>query len=137
MFRTLARLVVDPTLTTPTAVPNPEVVFAHNPIQLSRWLEEAFAVNGLASFLPAPPTLPSTTTGSQAVVDGLKMPPGLLTSLPSGISPGTVIPPGYQEPTPLGTTHAAPLGPPHLCFPAGKYRNSRDPGRSGPPLQGG
>ncbi|KQN88703.1 hypothetical protein [Arthrobacter sp. Leaf69] len=114
MFRTLARLVVDPTLTTPAAVPNPEMVFAHNPIQLSRWLEEAFAVNGLASFLPAPPTLPSTTTGSQAVVDGLKMPPGLLTSLPSGISPGTVIPPGYQEPTPLGTT--TPLPWDHLIY---------------------
>lgn len=111
MFRTLARLVVDPTLVNPTAIPNPEVVFAHNPVQLSRWLEEVFAVNGVVKYLPTPLTAP---TGNQAAIDGLRMPAGLLTELPSAITQGTTIPPGYKVNPLLGTTTALPWD--HLIY---------------------
>lgn len=111
MFRTLARLVVDPTLVNPAATPSPDVVFAHSPVQLSRWLEEVFAVNGLVKYLPTPLTAP---TGNQAVINGLKMPPGLLTELPSAISQGTAVPPGYKVPPLLGTTTALPWD--HLIY---------------------
>jgi hypothetical protein len=111
MFRTLARLVVDPTLVNPSAIPSPEVVFAHNPVQLSRWLEEVFAVNGVVKYLPTPLTAP---TGNQAVIDGLRMPAGLLTELPSAITQGTAIPPGYKVNPLLGTTTALPWD--HLIY---------------------
>jgi hypothetical protein len=111
MFRTLARLVVDPNFLNPNAIPNPEVVFAHNPRQLSRWLEEAFAVNGLVKYLPTPL---NTTVGNPAVIQGLRMPPGLLSTLPGGIAAGTATPPGYLVPPLLGTT--TPLPWDHLIY---------------------
>ncbi|WP_045730177.1 hypothetical protein [Pseudarthrobacter chlorophenolicus] len=114
MFRTLARLVVDPTLLNPAATPNPDVVFAHNPRQLSRWLEEVFAVNGVVKYFPNPgPTL-TATTGQQAVIDALKMPPLLLGAYPSAITQGTSIPPGYNVPPLLGTTQPLPWD--HLIY---------------------
>lgn len=113
MFRTLARLVVDPLLNTP-ATPNPDVVFAHNPRQLSRWLEEVFAVNGVVKYFPNPQPPMSASTGQQAVIDGLKMPAGLLSELPGAISRGTAIPPGYKVNPLLGTT--TPLPWDHLIY---------------------
>ncbi|KRE71773.1 hypothetical protein [Arthrobacter sp. Soil762] len=114
MFRTLARLVVDPTLLNPAAIPNPDVVFAHNPRQLSRWLEEVFAVNGVVKYFPNPAPPLTASTGQQAVINGLKMPPGLLTELPSAITQGTAIPPGYKVNPLLGTT--TPLPWDHLIY---------------------
>lgn len=114
MLRTLARLVVDPTLSNTLAKPNPDVVFAHNPRQLSRWLEEAFAVNGIITYLPNAATVLTAPTGQNTVVNALKMPTGLLTELPSGISEGSAIPPGYKVGTLLGTS--IPLAWDHLIY---------------------
>lgn len=114
MFRTLARLVVDPTLSSTSAKPNPDVVFAHNPRQLSRWLEEVFAVNGLITYLPNASKVLTAPTGQKTVVERLRMPAGLLTELPSAISEGTAIPPGYKVKPLLGTT--TPLAWDHLIY---------------------
>jgi hypothetical protein len=104
MFRMLARLIADPTLTNPAAIPDATTVFATHPVQLSRWLEEAWAGGGIASW-------PSFTTqnvalGDPAAVARLELPDGLRNdTLRSGIGVpggGPVIPPQFEPPPSLG-----------------------------------
>ena len=53
MFRTLARLYADPTLTGTNPGPFPgDPVFTTHPIQLSRWLEQVFANGGVTQLPP-------------------------------------------------------------------------------------
>ena len=53
MFRTLARLYADPTLTGTNAGPFPaDPVFTTHPNQLSRWLEQVFANGGVTQLPP-------------------------------------------------------------------------------------
>lgn len=104
MFRMLARLIADPALTTPTAVPDAATLFATHPIQLSRWLEEAWAGGGVANW-PAFGAQ-NVALGDPAVVRRLQLPDGLRNdTLRSGIAvpgSGPVIPPDFGLPPALG-----------------------------------
>ena len=124
MFRTLARLYADPTLTTADPGPFPgDPVFTTHPIQLSRWLEQVFANGGITQL---PPLGPEPVPVNAEVVRRLRLPTGLRDrtaevgtgTLESGIS-GAAIgtdPPGFDPapPTALGTT--APLVWDHLVY---------------------
>jgi hypothetical protein len=110
MFRMLARLIADPTLTTSTltsstAVPDAAVatLFATHPIQLSRWLEEAWAGGGVANW-PAFGTQ-NVALGDPAVVRRLQLPDGLRNdTLRSGIAvPSGGPPPDFEGPPALGS----------------------------------
>jgi hypothetical protein len=104
MFRMLARLIADPNLNTPGAVPDATTLFATHPIQLSRWLEEAWAGGGVANW-PAFGTQ-NVALGDPAVAARLQLPNGLRNdTLRSGIavpSGGPVIPPDFEPPPALG-----------------------------------
>jgi hypothetical protein len=117
MFRMLARLIADPTLSNPAAVPNAETVFATHPIQLSRWLEEVWAGGGIANW-PAFGTTPNVALGDPAVVVRLQLPNGLRDDgLRSGIaSPpgGPVTPPIFEPPPALGVGMVLPWD--HLVY---------------------
>jgi hypothetical protein len=106
MFRTLARLIVDPTLTNPAAVPtatHANTVFAAHPIQLSRWLEEIWAGGGIASWPGLGPG-PNVALGDPAVISRLQLPDGLRNdTLRSGVfGPGLVPTFGPVPPPALG-----------------------------------
>jgi hypothetical protein len=104
MFRMLARLIADPDLTHPAAVPDASTLFATHPIQLSRWLEEAWAGGGIANW-PAFGTQ-NVALGDPAAAARLQLPNGLRDDgLRSGVvSPGggPVIPPVFGPPPALG-----------------------------------
>jgi hypothetical protein len=92
VFRLLARLFADPTLTRLGVTSQPETVFATHPLQLSRWLEQVFAGGGLVNW----PTIGTATAplGDPQIVQRIQLPLGLLNDdLQSGIrpvnSPGT------------------------------------------------
>ena len=95
MFRTLGRLIVDPTLTNPTLEPSSQVFQIH-PLQLSRWLELAwtFSKSGTIQWATLTPETPFL--GDPNVVDALALPdtpvPLLTTNLASGIA-STGVPP--------------------------------------------
>ena len=124
MFRTLARLYADPTLTGTNPGPFPgDPVFTTHPIQLSRWLEQVFA-NGGVTQLP-PLGLEAVPINAEAV-RRLRLPAGLRDrtleigtgTLESGITTAAVStdPPGFDPnpPPALGTT--APLVWDHLIY---------------------
>jgi hypothetical protein len=102
MFRTLAKLVADPTLTNPTAVPDAATVFAVHPLQLSRWLEQVWGRRGIAAW----PTTkaPDVPLGAPDVADRLRLPATLRDNrLQSGIRPvvpPTAPPPAFDEDPP-------------------------------------
>lgn len=107
MFRTLARLIVDPTLTGTDS--DPDAVFAYGPIQLRRWLDEVFAADGVSNFPPLPPT----ALGSALVSARLRHPAGLLDDLRSGVAAATppvppLIPPVFAPAPFLGSTLKLP-----------------------------
>jgi len=102
MFRTLARLISAPGLTTaPTPaelVRNAGVVFATHPIQLSRWLDEIWANGGIAAWPGTPPGGPGLALGDADIVPRLALPAGLRDdTLRSGIrpTPPFPLPPGF------------------------------------------
>jgi hypothetical protein len=110
MFRMLARLIADPTLTTSTltsstTVPDAAIatLFAIHPIQLSRWLDEAWAGGGVADW-PAFVTQ-NVALGDQGVVTGFQLPNGLRDeTLRSGIAvPSGGPPPDFEGPPALGS----------------------------------
>ncbi|HEY6745862.1 MAG TPA: hypothetical protein VI357_09085 [Mycobacteriales bacterium] len=124
MFRTLARLYVDPTLTTAGSGPFAgDPVFTTHPVQLSRWLEQVFAHGGIAQ-LPSLGSEP-VPVNAEAVLR-LQLPAGLrdrtadvgtgtlesgLTDLGVGSDPPTFDP---NPPAALGTT--LPLVWDHLVY---------------------
>jgi hypothetical protein len=116
MFRTLARLIADPTLSNPAAVPDANTVFATHPIQLSRWLEEVWAGGGIANW-PAFGTQ-NVALGDPAVVVRLQLPNGLRDNgLRSGVARppgGPVIPPVFELPPALGVGMVLPWD--HLVY---------------------
>jgi hypothetical protein len=101
MFRKLAELI--PSTAVPADFTSADAVFTFAPEQLSRWLEEIWARGGISSWAPI---FGNTTLGDPAAVRMIQLPPGLLTSLQSGVSnpaTGTSLPFGYNPPA-LGTT---------------------------------
>jgi hypothetical protein len=120
MFRTLARLIVDPTLTNPTAVPDANTVFATHPIQLSRWLEEIWAGGGIARW-PGLATPQNVALGDPAVIARLQLPDGLRDdSLRSGVfvpGGGPTIPPTFGPPPAPGIGLFPPVPWDHLIHP--------------------
>jgi hypothetical protein len=124
VYRTLARLYADPTLTTTNPGPFPgDPVFTTHPIQLSRWVEQVFANGGITRL---PPLGPDTIPINAEALRRLQLPGGLRDrsadagsgTLESGISDvgiGTD-PPGFDPapPSALGTT--APLVWDHLVY---------------------
>ena len=75
MYRTLARLYADPTLTTTNSGPFPgDPVFTTHPIQLSRWLEQVFANGGITQL---PLLGPDTVPINAEAVRRLRLPAGL------------------------------------------------------------
>jgi hypothetical protein len=108
MFRTLARLFVDPTLSSPGA--SPDVLKVH-PVQLSRFLDEAWEVAAFApTFAIGDPAKPFL--GEPGIVDAIRFPNGPAV-LPSGLTLGPPVPDTY-------TAAKAPLGVPliwdHLIY---------------------
>jgi hypothetical protein len=124
VFRTLGRLIVDPTLANTAAEPSSDVFRIH-PLQLSRWLELAwtFAELGKIGWATLNPQVPFL--GDPGIVDALALPdapqPLLTTQLASGITSTGVTPPPYNphlynSPPALGQN--IPLGIPwdHLIY---------------------
>ena len=108
MFRTLARLFVDPNLTSPGA--SPDVLKVH-PVQLSRFLDEAWEVAAFApTFAIGDPAKPFL--GEPGIVDAIRFPTGPAV-LPSGLTLGPPVPDAY-------TGAKAPLAVPliwdHLIY---------------------
>lgn len=102
MFRMLARLIADPTLDNPAAVPDANTLFATHPIQLSRWLEEAWAGGGLANW-PGFGLPRNVALGDPDAVIRLQLPNGLRDDgLRSGVGvhPGEPVFPPVFEPKP-------------------------------------
>jgi hypothetical protein len=123
MFRTLARLLNDPTLTSPTATPSEQVFLIH-PLQLSRWLEQAWTFAATATWLGLPNKPPYL--GDPKIISSLRLPdapvPLLNFNLSSGIStnaadyaPG-VDPLAYYNPPTAGSIVAAGLPWDHLIY---------------------
>jgi hypothetical protein len=124
VFRTLARLYADPTLTATGSGPFPgDPVFTTHPIQLSRWLEQVFANGGITQL---PPLGSEPLPVNPEAVLRLQLPTGLRDrcaelgtgELESGFSAGAVgvDPPGFdpRPPAALGTT--LPLVWDHLVY---------------------
>jgi hypothetical protein len=116
MFRTLARLLNDPTLTNPNAAYSDQVFQIH-PYQLSQWLEQAWGFASAATFANLPGQQPFL--GDVGIVDALALPTTPTNPfdqfLRSGIRPGpggapvnqfTDFPsPGESPPLPLPWEH--------------------------------
>lgn len=116
MFRTLARLIADPTLSG-TGTPDRktvEMLFAAHPVQLSRWLEETWASGGIAQW----PTIPTVPLPGAALGPRVGLPAGLLTtSLQSGLGSVTTVPPGFNPaPPPALGVALGPLPWEHLMY---------------------
>jgi hypothetical protein len=71
MFRTLARLLNDPELRDPTAQLSQRVFLIH-PLQLSRWLEQAWAFAGTVTWANLPNNEPFL--GAAGIVEALELP---------------------------------------------------------------
>jgi hypothetical protein len=111
MFRTLARLFVDPTLATPGS--DPAVLTVH-PLQLSRWLDEAWEAAAIApNFAIGDPDKPFL--GEPGIVNAIRYPLGAPV-LPAGLS---LPPPNPADPD-LYTGNPTPLSVPliwdHLIY---------------------
>jgi hypothetical protein len=105
MFRTLARLLDDPTLTNPAAAYRPQEVFAIHPYQLSQWLEAVWnwkwAFAGWLSLSSQPP--PAPYLGDPLIIGALGFPttpddPLDQTFLRSGIGQTAAQVPGFYPP---------------------------------------
>jgi hypothetical protein len=119
MFRTLARLLNDPTLTNASAGYSDQVFRIH-PYQLSQWLEQAWGFAEKATFanLPgAPPFL-----GDPGIVSSLAVPTTPTNpfdlSLRSGIRPGPALAPVDRFDDPPAPAENPPLALPweHLIY---------------------
>jgi hypothetical protein len=94
MFLSLARLFT-----------NPQDLFFVHPIQLSRWLDEAWAAASDVPVLPpntqVPAPIPGTTgkpfIGDNAIIDALKLPPEVNRPSPPLLSPSGVLPPNTGQ----------------------------------------
>jgi len=102
MFRRLAQLIPPMPGVTPA-----DRVFAIHPLQLSRWLEEMWANGGIVDW----ESLGPDPLHDPLVIARNRIPPGVLSGLPSGIGNNagvvTTAPFGFDPPPPAGT---APLG---------------------------
>jgi hypothetical protein len=125
MFRILARwLQASKTATPPGSDPAApskgpgdwKTLFEFHPLQLHRYLEQAWAVGG---FVPAVPPFPSADAvflGDAGIVDALRLPAGILSSLPSGVGapPTPHDRPYYTSNPPPGLTKNQPWE--HLIY---------------------
>src|SRR5712692_9969390 len=106
MFRTLARLLNDPTLTDQTAQLSEQVFLIH-PLLLSRWLDQAWSFGGNVSWLNEPNK--PVFLGDSQIVQSLQLPnipePLLNGDLRSGISQ---IKDDYKPPIDPNTFHTPP-----------------------------
>ena len=118
MFRTLARLISDPDLNNPSAVPNADAVFALHPEQLNRWLQQMWAGGGMARWPDQ--VLTDLALGNSELVERLQIPIGLVDgTLQSGIRPPSPvpIPPGFVESPPVALgVDVVPLPWDHLIY---------------------
>jgi hypothetical protein len=124
VFRTLGRLIVDPSLTNSASEPSSQVFQIH-PLQLSRWLELAwtFSKSGTIQWATLTPETPFL--GDPKIVDALALPntpdPLLTSDLASGIT-STGVPPFnpalYDSPPPDALGQNVTLGIPwdHLIY---------------------
>jgi hypothetical protein len=113
----LARLIADPTLANPNAIPDSATLFAIHPVQLSRWIEEIWAGGGIANW----PGFGTQTValGDPAAVVRLKLPDGLRdVGLQSGIQVPAAVPLPFRAapPAALGVGLSPPLPWDHLMY---------------------
>jgi hypothetical protein len=94
MFRILARwLQASKTATPPGSEPAApakgpgdwSTLFEFHPLQLHRYLEQAWAVGGFVPSVPAFPSADAVYLGDKGIVEALRLPQGILGTLPSGI----------------------------------------------------
>src|SRR5690348_6053916 len=118
MFRALAQAISKPTPTpTPTAA-EANAVLGVYPLQLSRWLEEAWQTGGIvsnpggdwATILGT--TIPTKIDASLGDISRLQTPFDLLKTLPSGVDPDPTLP--GQQPYHGGKFPGAGLQPPPM-----------------------
>jgi hypothetical protein len=124
MFRTLERLLRDPTLTSPPPPPGPTynpLVFRIHPYQLSQWLEEAWAFAANVTFANLAPQTPFL--GNQGIVKALALPTNPVDPfrhmLRSGIHRGGAgWTPGFNDPPAPGEATVGKLALPweHLLY---------------------
>jgi hypothetical protein len=124
MFRVLARWLqaaktaapADPTA--PSDGPGDwKTLFEFHPLQLNRYLEQAWAVGGFEPYSIAPPTPTNPVfLGDAGIVDALRLPEGILSTLPSGIGapPTPHDRPYYTSSAPPGLTKNQPWE--HLIY---------------------
>jgi hypothetical protein len=105
MFRTLASLLAP----SPVDPPDADGLFTIHPLQLSRWLDEAWAHGGEANW-PGFDTSPTGVT--PAVVARLQLPRGLLDTLLSGVG----VPGEFSPPPATGITPGVALPWDHLIY---------------------
>jgi hypothetical protein len=107
MFRTLADRIA--ALTAPATLPvsAADIVFTFHPEQLSRWLDEIWARQGIATWAPLF-TSQTVPLGDPAAVALTRIPGDLLTQLESGVNVPTTLPTappfGFNPPNAIGTT---------------------------------
>lgn len=111
MFRILARwLEAAKTGPNPAAPSNGPgdflTLFEFHPLQLHRYLEQAWAAGGFEPYSIIPPTPKNPVyLGDAGIVDAMRLPPDILSTLPSGIG---------APPTPHGRPYYTPNPPPGL-----------------------
>lgn len=89
MFRTLARLVADPTTLNPAVTPDSDAVLSLHPLQLSRWLDEVWGKGGIQAWPVVTGAKVATPLGGAGVDARLQIAPELLLDgLRSGLRPG-------------------------------------------------
>jgi hypothetical protein len=117
MFRTLARLVSDPTTLNPAVTPSADAVLALHPLQLSRWLEEVWGKGGVQAWPVVTGAKLATPLGATGVDNRLQVAPELLADgLRSGLAPGTAPADPSFRPAPAIGMDLAPLPWDHLIY---------------------
>jgi hypothetical protein len=107
MFRTLADRITALLTTPPLPLTAADIVFTFHPEQLSRWLDEMWARQGIATWAPLF-TGETVPLGDPAAVALTRLPGDLLTLLGSGVNIPTpqpsAVPFGFNPPNAIGTT---------------------------------
>jgi hypothetical protein len=91
MFRILARWLeaakTGPSPAAPSNGPGDwQTLFEFHPLQLHRYLEQAWAVGGFEPYSTTPPTPTNPIyLGDAGIIDAMRLPPAILSTLPSGV----------------------------------------------------